>query len=202
MRLGIFFYSTYGHIFQMAEKAKEGAQEIGSEADILKVAETLPEEILEKMGAIEPQKAFADVPAAKVDDLLNYDGFIFAFPTRYGSMAAQFKSFVDATGALWQQGKLIGKPFGLMTSSATQHGGQESTLLTGMVPFLHHGMIFVGLPQSEAALFGSDVVSGGSFYGATTIAGPDGARMPSEAELNLAKALGKRVAEISAKLAK
>lgn len=200
MKIGIFFYSTYGHMYQMAQAALVGLKENGIEAELLRVEETLPDDVLEKMGALDAQKAFANVKAAEVDDLTNYDGFIFAFPTRFGNMAAQFSTFLAGSGQLWQSGDLIGKPFGLFAGSATQHSGQESTLLTSMIPFIHHGMIFVGLPQSEQALFNSSTVEGGSFYGATTISAGDGSRMPSEVELQLASALAVRVGKTAAKL--
>jgi NAD(P)H dehydrogenase (quinone) len=200
MKIGLFFYSTYGRNYTMVSKAAEGVRKAGGEAEILRIPELLSEEILGKMGALEAQKAFSHIPEAEVSDLERFDGFIFGFPTRFGNMPAQFKYFLDATGGLWQSGKLIGKPFGLITSSATQHGGQESTLLTSAVPFLHHGMLYVGVPQNEGALFSAGAMEGGSFYGATTIAGPDGARLPSELELSVAEVLGERVAVIAGKL--
>ena len=200
MKIAVLFYSTYGHIYSMAAAAAEALKKEGHNADLLRVSETLPDEVLEKMGALEAQKAFADVKPASVDMLPEYDGFIFAFPTRFGNMPAQFKAFVDATGGLWQAGALIGKPFGLIAGSATQHSGQESTLLTSAVPFIHHGMLYVGLPQSEAALFNSSTVEGGSFYGATTVSGGDGSRMPSDDEKDLAAALALRVSSIAEKL--
>ena len=176
MKIAIVFYSTYGHIYEMAKKAAEGAQAAGAEVDLVKVPETLSPEIVAALGATEAQKAFADVSGATVDSLPGYDGFIFAFPTRFGSMPAQFKAFLDATGGLWASGALVGKPFGIITSSATQHSGQESTILTSLVPFIHHGMIFVGLPQTEPLLSDISNVGGGSYYGASTIAG--GGRFP------------------------
>ncbi len=200
MKIAVVFYSTYGHIYEMAKKAAEGAKEAGAEVDLLKVPETLSPEIVEALGATEAQKVFADVTGAKVEELPSYDGFIFAFPTRFGNMPAQFKAFLDATGQLWAQGKLTGKPFGLITSSATQHGGQETTLLTSLVPFIHHGMIFVGLPQTDPALSDVTAVGGGSYYGASTITGGDGSRMPDEREKGLAATLGKRVAVVAGKL--
>lgn len=200
MKIGIIFYSTYGHLYGMAQAAYKELKDNGYDAELLRVEETLPDEILEKMGALEAQKAFSGVKKAEVKNLQEYDGFIFAFPTRFGNMAGQFSTFVDATGSIWQSGTLIGKPFGLITGSATQHSGQESTLLTGMIPFIHHGMIFVGLPQSEPLLFNTSEVEGGSFYGATTIAAGDGSRMPSETELKLAGILAVRVGETAKKL--
>ncbi len=201
MRIGVLFYSTYGHNYAMAAAAAEGLRKSGIDADLLRVPETLSKDILEKMGALDAQKVFEHIPAAEVSKLPEYDGFIFSFPTRFGNMPAQFKAFVDATGGLWQTGALIGKPFGLIAGSATQHGGQESTLLTSMVPFIHHGMIYVGIPQSEGALFNSTTVEGGSFYGATTVSGGDGSRQPSEIEKEIASILAVRVGKIAAKLA-
>ena len=201
MKIAVLFYSTYGHNYLMAAAAAEGLKKSGIEVDLLRVPETLSEDILEKMGASEAQKTFEHIPLAEVDKLPEYDGFVFSFPTRFGNMPAQLKAFVDSTGGLWQTGALIGKPFGLIAGSATQHSGQESTLLTSMVPFLHHGMIFVGLPQSEAALFNSETVEGGSFYGATTVSAGDGSRMPSDTEKDIAAILAERVGKVAAKLA-
>ncbi len=200
MKFAVLFYSTYGHIYQMAQKAAEGAKAAGAEVDLLRVPETLSADIVAALGATEAQKAFDSVKAAVVDELPGYDGFIFAFPTRFGNMPAQFKSFLDATGQLWFQGKLTGKPFGLITSTATQHGGQESTLLTSLVPFIHHGMIYVGLPQTEPLLSDISRVGGGSYYGASTISGGDGSRLPDEGEKELAYRLGERVAGVAKKL--
>ncbi len=201
MKIAVLFYSTYGHNYAMAAAAAEGLKREGVEVDLLRVPETLSDDILEKMGALEAQKAFADVPLVDVEKLPEYNGFVFSFPTRFGNMPAQFKTFVDATGGLWQSGALVGKPYGLIAGSATQHSGQESTLLTSMVPFLHHGMIFVGLPQTEPLLFNSSEVEGGSFYGATTVSAGDGSRLPSDSEKQLASILAVRVGKIAAKLA-
>jgi NAD(P)H dehydrogenase (quinone) len=200
MKFAVVFYSTYGHIYEMVKKAAEGARAAGAEVDILRVPETLSPEVIAAMGATEAQKAFADVTGADVNKLPEYDGFIFAFPTRFGNMPGQFKSFLDATGQLWFTGKLVGKPFGIITSSATQHGGQETTILTSMVPFIHHGMIFVGLPQTEPLLSNIESVGGSSYYGASTITGGDGSRLPDDNEKHLAYVLGERVAGIAGKL--
>ncbi len=201
MKIAVVFYSTYGHIYEMAKSAAEGAKAAGAQVDLVRVPETLAPEIVEALGATEAQKAFADVAGAQVDRLPEYDGFIFAFPTRFGNMPGQFKSFLDATGQLWFTGALVGKPFGLITSSATQHSGQESTFLTSLVPFIHHGMIFVGLPQTEPALADITQVGGGSYYGASTISGADGSRLPDEREKSLAFKLAERVAGVAGKLA-
>jgi len=200
MKIAVIFYSTYGHLYTMALEAVEGIKKAGGAGELFRVPETLSQEILGKMGALEAQKAFQQVEEVVVQNLPQYDGFIFAFPTRFGNMAAQFKAFVDSTGGLWAKGALAGKPFGIITGSATQHGGQESTILTGMVPFLHHGMLFVGLPPTLPELGNVSEISGGSYYGASTIAGPDGSRMPSENEKILAMALGERVAWLAGRL--
>jgi NAD(P)H dehydrogenase (quinone) len=199
-KIGVFFYSTYGHMYKMAKAAVEGIKEAGAEAELLRVPETLPPEVLKAMGADEAQKAFASEKAAKFEEIGNYDGYVFAFPTRFGVVPAQFKAFLDATGQSWSKGGLEGKPLAMMTSSAMQHGGQEATIL-GLIPYaLHHGALYVGLPLSSGVLGSVDEVSGNSFYGASTIAGGDGSRQPSANELAGAKAQGKRVAEIAKKL--
>ena len=186
MKLLILFYSTYGHIYQLAKAVAEGAGSVeGIDIEIKRVPETLSDEILEKMGALDAQKAFAAVPVATVEDLASADGIIFGTPTRFGNMAAQMKAFLDATGGLWAKGALVGKVGGVFTSSATQHGGQESTILSFHTVLLHHGMLIAGSP-----------------YGASTITGGDGMRMPSVNELEGAKYQGKYIAGIVAKLAK
>ncbi|MEK7373470.1 MAG: NAD(P)H:quinone oxidoreductase, partial [Thermodesulfobacteriota bacterium] len=165
-----------------------------------RVPETLPEEVLEKMGALETQKSLAHVPVCKVDDLAAADAIIFGTPTRFGNMCGQMRQFLDATGGLWAKGALVGKVGSVFTSSATQHGGQESTILSFHVTLLHHGMVIVGLPYAFAGQMRIDEITGGSPYGASTIAGGDGKRMPSENELAAARFQGKHVAEIAAKL--
>ena len=202
MKVLIVFYSTYGHIFKMAEAVAEGAKEItGAEVKILRVPETLPEEVLEKMGAVDAQKTFSHVPVCTVDELAEADAIIFGTPTRFGNMCGQMRQFLDATGQLWANGSLIGKVGSVFASSATQHGGQESTILTFHVTLLHQGFVIVGLPYAFQGQMRIDEVTGGSPYGATTIAGGDGSRMPSENELAAARFQGKHVASIAAKLA-
>lgn len=201
MKTLVLFYSTYGHIFKMAEAVAEGASGVeGTEATLMRVPETLPEEVLGKMGALEAQKAFAHVPIATPDDLAAADAIAFGTPTRFGNMAAQMKAFIDSLGGLWMKGALIGKPAGVFTSSGTQHGGQESTILTFHPVLMHLGMIIVGLPYSFTGQTGVDEVKGGSPYGASTIAGPDGSRFPSKVELEGAKEQGRLLAEVSKKL--
>jgi NAD(P)H dehydrogenase (quinone) len=202
MKVLIVFYSTYGHIFKMAEAVAEGAKEVtGAEVKILRVPETLPEEVLEKMGAVDAQKTFSHIPLCTVDELAEADAIIFGTPTRFGNMCGQMRQFLDATGQLWANGSLIGKVGSVFASSATQHGGQESTILTFHVTLLHQGFVIVGLPYAFQGQMRIDEVTGGSPYGATTIAGGDGSRMPSENELAAARFQGKHVASIAAKLA-
>jgi NAD(P)H dehydrogenase (quinone) len=187
--------------YRMAEAVAEGARQVsGVEVKLYQVPETLPEEVLAKMGALEAKKAFAHVPEAALDHLAEADAVIFGTPTRFGNMSAQMRAFLDRTGQLWAQGALIGKVGSVFTSTATQHGGQESTILGFHTTLLHHGMIIVGVPYSEQGLSIVDEVSGGSPYGASTIAAPDGSRLPSENELVIARAQGKRVAEIAKRL--
>jgi NAD(P)H dehydrogenase (quinone) len=203
MKVLIVFYSTYGHIYKMAEAVAEGAKEItGTEVDIRRVPETLPEDVLEKMGAVGAQKAFSHVPVCTVDELVEADAIIFGTPTRFGNMCGQMRQFLDATGSLWADGSLVGKVGSVFASSATQHGGQESTILSFHITLLHHGFVVVGLPYAFQGQMRIDEITGGSPYGASTIAGGDGSRMPSENELAAARFQGKHVAEIAAKLAR
>ncbi len=201
MKVVILYYTTYGHIHQMALAAAEGVNEIeGMEAILRRVPETLPEEVLIKMGAWEAQKNFSDVPEAKIEDLESADAVIFGFPTRFGMVPAQMKTFLDNTGSLWVKGTLVGKIGSVFTSSATQHGGQETTIL-GFIPFmLHHGMLVSGLPYAFAGQGTLNEISGGSPYGASTIAGQSGERLPSENELAGARFQGKHVAQMTKKL--
>jgi NAD(P)H dehydrogenase (quinone) len=201
MKVLIVFYSTYGHIFKMAEAVAEGVKEVaGAEVKILRVPETLPEEVLEKMGAVEAQKTFSHVPVCSVDELAEADAIIFGTPTRFGNMCGQMRQFLDATGQLWANGSLIGKVGSVFASSATQHGGQESTILTFHITLLHQGFVIVGLPYAFQGQMRIDEVTGGSPYGATTIAGGDGSRIPSENELEAARFQGNHVASIAGKL--
>lgn len=197
----VVFYSMYGHIFKMAKAVAEGVYEVaGCEAVIKRVPETLSEEVLGKMGALETQKGMANVPLATVDDLTNADAVIFGTPTRFGNMCAQMRQFLDATGGLWMKGSLVGKPGGVFTSSATQHGGQESTILSFHNTMLHQGMVVVGLPYAFAGQMGISEISGCSPYGASTITGGEGERMPSDNELSGARYQGAHLARIALKL--
>jgi NAD(P)H dehydrogenase (quinone) len=198
----IVFYSTYGHVHKMAEAVAEGVKEVGgAEAVLRRFPETLSKDVLDKMGALEVQENLSSIPVATVDDLPAADAIIFGTPTRFGNMCGQMRQFLDATGQLWFNGSLIGKVGSVFTSTATQHGGQESTLLSSHITLLHHGMVVVGLPYSFQGQMRLDEITGGSPYGATTIAGSSGERMPSENELDAARFQGKHVATIAARLA-
>ncbi|MFQ5827130.1 MAG: NAD(P)H:quinone oxidoreductase [Dehalococcoidia bacterium] len=202
MKVKVVFYSMYGHIYRMAEAVAEGAREVkGAEVELLLVPELMPDDVLEKSGAKQARAAFAHIPVAKPDDLADADAIIFGIPTRFGNMCAQMRNFLDQTGGLWAKGALIGKVGSAFTASATQHGGQETTLISSYITLLHHGMVIVGLPYSEARQFILDEVIGGSPYGASTITAGDGSRLPSENELAMARTQGHHVADIAAKLA-
>jgi NAD(P)H dehydrogenase (quinone) len=194
----VLYYSTWGHIEKMAYAAAQGAREAGAEAVVKRVPELVPAQVAEQAHYKLDQPA----PIATVDELPEYDAIIFGTPTRFGNMAAQMKNFLDQTGALWAQGKLVGKVGSVFTSSATQHGGQESTLLTFHPVLLHQGMVVVGLPYAFAGQMGVTEIMGNSPYGASTIAGGDGSRQPSEVELAGARFQGRHVAEIATKLAR
>lgn len=201
MKILVIYYSTYGHLRQMAEAVVEGARSVeNAEVELRRVPETLPQEVLENMGAWEAQQAQLDVPEATVAELASADAIIFGTPTRFGNMSGQMRQFLDATGQLWAEGSLVGKVGSVFTASATQHGGQESTILTFHVTLLHHGMVIVGLPYAFQGQMRIDEITGGSPYGASTIAGGSGERMPSENELDGARFQGKHVATIASKL--
>lgn len=201
MKTLVVFYSTYGHIYQMAKAVAEGAGLIeDNEVNIRRVPETLSKEILTTIGAVEAQKEFEDVPIVTLDDLIEADAVIFGTPTRFGNMAAQMKAFLDGTGGLWAKGSLIGKVGSVFTSTATQHGGQESTILSFHTVLLHHGFVIAGLPYSFQEQMLIDEMNGCSPYGASTIAGGSGERTPSEVELKGARFQGKHVAAIAKKL--
>ena len=193
----VLYYSSYGHIEAMAEAVAEGARAGGAEVDIRRVAETAPQSVVEsahfKTDSVHPEIGGADA-------LKDYDAIIVGSPTRFGRMPAQMASFWDTTGGLWFSGALIGKVGGAFTSTASQHGGQETTLFSILTNLLHHGLTIVGLDYGFQAQMGVDVVKGGSPYGATTISAGDGSRMPSTEELDGARYQGKRIAETAAKL--
>jgi NAD(P)H dehydrogenase (quinone) len=199
----VVFYSVYGHIYQMAEAVAQGAREVkGAEVELRRVPETLSEDILKQIGAIESQKKFAHIPVCTIDELASADAIIFGTPTRFGNMCSQMRAFLDGAGPLWAKGALVGRVGSVFTSSSNQHGGQESTILTFHVTLLHLGMVVVGLPYAFRGQIRMDEITGGSPYGASTIAGPKGERWPSKNELDAARFQGKHVAEIASKLAK
>ena len=201
IKVNVIFYSMYGHIYKMAEAIAEGAKSVaGAEVKLLQVAETIPDDVLEKYGAKAARASFAKVPTATLDNLTEAHAIIFGTPTRFGNMAGQMRTFLDQTGQIWFSGGLIGKVGSVFASTASQHGGQETTITSFHNTLLHHGMIIVGVPYSEKGLLDLSAVSGGTPYGATTIAAGDGSRQPSANELNIAKFQGKHVAEITAKL--
>jgi NAD(P)H dehydrogenase (quinone) len=201
MKVLIAYYSTYGHVHKMAEAVAEGVREIdGAEVALRRVPETLPADVLEKMGAVESQKSMSHVPVCTVEELAEADAVIFGTPTRFGNMCGQMRQFLDATGQLWAQGALVGKVGSVFTSTATQHGGQESTLLSFHITLLHQGFIIVGLPYAFQGQMRNDEITGGSPYGASTIAGTSGERQPSDNELEGARFQGRHVAEIASRL--
>jgi NAD(P)H dehydrogenase (quinone) len=193
----VLYYSSYGHIETMAQAVAEGAASTGAEVTIKRVPELVPADVAKASGFKLDQAA----PVATVDELPAYDAIVLGVPTRFGNMPAQMKSFLDQTGGLWFQGKLIGKVGSVFTSTATQHGGQESTILSTHTVLLHHGMVIVGLPYSFQGQMGVAEVTGGSPYGASTIADGNGSRQPSANELAGARFKGAHVAKIAARLA-
>ncbi len=202
-KVQVIFYSLYGHAYQLAMAIAEGAKGVsGTTVELLQVPEILSDDIIAKMGATDAKKAFASVPIADPKTLASADAIVLGTGTRYGSAAASMQAFLDSTGSLWQSGALIGKLGSAFTSTASQHGGQETTLV-GMHTFFHHqGMLVTGVPYAAKELLTLDEVSGGTPYGATTITGAKGERMPSENELAIARFQGKHVAMLAAKLSK
>ena len=201
MKVLIVYYSMYGHIYKMAEAAAEGVRAVeGAEVVLRRVPETLPAEVLEKMGAATTLGLQAQVPVCTVEELGEADAIIFGTPTRFGNMCGQMRQFLDSTGQLWMKGALVGKAGSVIASSNTQHGGQEATILSFHITLLHQGMVIVGLPYSFQGQMNTDEISGCSPYGASTIAGADGSRSPSANELAGARFQGEHVARIARKL--
>jgi NAD(P)H dehydrogenase (quinone) len=201
-KIKVIFHSLYGHVYQLAEALAEGARSVpGTEVEILQVAETLPDEVIAKMGATEAKKTFAHIPVAKPSDLAEADGLLFGSGTRYGSASAQMQAFFDSTGGLWQKGALVGKAGGVFVSTGTQHGGQETTLISMQTFLFHQGLVVVGVPYAAQELTHMDDITGGSPYGAGTIAGTKGERTPTANELAIARYQGKHTAQVAAKLA-
>jgi len=193
----VLYHSSYGHIETLAGAVAEGARSVdGVEVTVKRVPELMDAEVMKQYG-MKPDQA---APVASPAELADYDAVIFGTPTRFGMMTAQMRNFLDQTGGLWAKGALIGKVGSVFTSSATQHAGQESTILSFHTTLLHHGFVIVGVPFSEPGLSKIDEITGGSPYGASTIAGPDGSRQPSANELQIARFQGKHVAGIAAKL--
>ncbi|GAB4223898.1 MAG: NAD(P)H:quinone oxidoreductase [Kiloniellaceae bacterium] len=194
----VLYYSSYGHIETMAKAIAEGARGVeGTDVTLKRVPELMPEEVAKNAGV----KLDQDAPIASPQELADYDAIIFGTPTRFGNMASQMRNFLDQTGGLWAEGKLIGKVGSVFASTATQHGGQETTITSFHTTLLHQGMVIVGLPYSAKEQMTMDEIVGGSPYGVTTLAGGDGSRQPSEKELTMARFQGRHVAEIAAKLA-
>jgi NAD(P)H dehydrogenase (quinone) len=192
----VLYYSSYGHVEQMAHAVAEGARAAGADVAIKRVPELVPEDVARKSGYKLDQAA----PVATVAELADYDAIIFGAGTRFGVVASQMRNFIDQTGGLWAKGALAGKVGSVFTASATQHGGQESTILTMLPTLMHHGMVVVGLPYTFADQTRLDEVLGGSPYGAATITGGDGSRQPSEIELAAARYQGRHVAQIADRL--
>lgn len=193
----VVYYSSYGHVETMAHAVADGARQAGANVDVKRVRELVPDDVAKSSGYKVDQSA----PIAEVAELADYDAVIFGTPTRFGNMAAQMKQFIDQAGGLWFSDALVGKLGSVFTSTATQHGGQESTILNFHTSLLHLGFVVVGLPYAFKGQMTLDEIAGGSPYGASTIAGGDGSRQPSEIELEGARYQGRHVAEIAAKLA-
>ena len=201
-KIQVVFYSMYSHVYRLAEAVAAGAREVaGTEVSLYQVPELVPDEILEKSGARAARAVFAHVPVARPEQLTDADAIIFGTPTRFGNMCAQMRNFLDQTGGLWMKGALIGKVGSVFTSTATQHGGQETTITSFHTTLLHQGMVIVGVPYSEPGLVLMNEVTGGTPYGASTLAAPDGSRQPSDNELAIARFQGRHVTGIAAKLA-
>ena len=202
VKVKVIFYSLYGHVFKLAEAIAAGAREVpGAEVEVLQVAETLPPEILRKMGAVDAKKTFGHIPLADPNKLNDADVIFIGTGTRYGSATAQMQTFLDATGSHWQSGALVGKVGGAFTSSASQHGGQETTIISLQTFFFHQGMAVVGVPYAAKELLNMKEITGGTPYGASTITDGDGSRMPSENELAIARFQGRHTTQLGAKVA-
>jgi len=200
-QIQIVFYSMYGHIYTMAEAVAEGVRSVsGCNVELLQVPELVPDEVLEQYGAKAARQSFAHIPTATVNGLVAADAIIFGTPTRFGNMAAQMRNFLDQTGGLWMKGSLVGKVGSVFASTGTQHGGQETTITSFHSTLLHQGMVIVGVPYAEQRLLNMSEITGGTPYGATTLAGADGSRQPSENELAIARYQGAHVAKIAQKL--
>ena len=203
MKMQVIFYSMYGHVYRLAEAVVEGARQVaGAEVSLYQVAELVPDAALEKSGAKAARQAFAHVPFANPEQMTDADALIFGTPTRFGNMAAQMRNFFDQTGGLWVKGSLIGKVGSVFASTASQHGGQERTITSFHTTLLHLGLIIVGVPYAEQRLVNMDEITGGTPYGATTLAGADGKSRPVSAnELAIARYQGRHVTAVANALA-
>jgi NAD(P)H dehydrogenase (quinone) len=200
-KVQVIFYSMYGHVYKMAEAVAEGARGVpDTEVKLFQVKETLSDEVLTKMGAIDAKKGWAHVPFAEAAQLAEADAILFGIPTRFGLVVTQMQTFIDTTGGLWAKGALVGKVGSVFTSTGTQHGGQETTIVHAHTFLLHQGMLVAGVPYACPNLTVMNEITGGSPYGAGTLAGPDGSRKVTENELTIARYQGKHVAEIAGKL--
>jgi NAD(P)H dehydrogenase (quinone) len=203
MKVHVVFYSMYGHVHRLAEAVAEGARSAaGADVHLFQVPELVPDAALERTGAKQARQAFAHVPVMKPDQLAEADAILFGTPTRFGNMCAQMRNFLDQTGKLWLSGSLIGKVGSVFASTGTQHGGQETTITSFHTTLLHLGMVIVGVPYSCQELVNMNEITGGSPYGASTLAGSDGKRQPSANELAIARFQGRHVAEIAGRLAR
>jgi len=202
VKVQVIFYSLYGHVWKLAEAIAEGARQVpGAEVSVYQVAETLPADVIAKMGATEAKKAFAHIPLADPKKLAEADVILLGSGTRFGTPTAQLQTFLAQTGGLWQTGALVGKVGGVFSSTASQHGGQETTLL-GMLNFLYHqGIVAVGVPYAAPELLNMKEITGGTPYGSTTVTSADGSRLPSENELAIARFQGRHTTQIGAKVA-
>ncbi len=203
VKIKIVFHSLYGHVYKLAEAIAAGAREVpGAQVEILQVKETLPDDVLAKMGALEARKAFAHIPIADPKKLNEADAILLGSGTRFGSATAQMQAFLDATGGHWSSGALVGKVGGVFTSTASQHGGHETTLISMQTFLFHQGMVVVGVPYAAQELLNMKEITGGSPYGAGTLSDADGSRQPSANELAIARFQGRHAAQIAAKLAR
>lgn len=200
MNILVLYYSTYGHVFRLAQAVADGARSVAdTDVRLLRVPELVPEEIMQaNPGMLAGRELQREVPIAQLSDLEWADGIAFGSPTRFGNMASQLKNFIDQTGGLWMSGALEGKGATCFTSTASLHGGQETTIVSMWLPLIHLGMVVLGIPYSVAELLSTD--RGGTPYGATTVAGPDGALQPNAVELRIAEIQGRRLAEMTGKL--
>lgn len=200
-KIYVVFYSMYGHVYTMAEAVAEGARSIeGTEVSLFQTPELVPDEALEKSGAKKAREAFSHIPVIRPEQLAEPDAIIFGTPTRYGNMCAQMRNLLDQTTQLWMSGATVGKVGSVFTSTASQHGGQETTITSFHTTLLHLGMVIVGVPYECQALLNMKEITGGTPYGASTMSDADGSRQPSENELSIAKFQGRHVAKITKKL--